>query len=83
MKLDRFGMLIWVIGAETQNNVAIRSHHEGVSSHWNIREDSVVGVGACFFFRTNNSLESVPMHMEGMLAGIVAVEDNLNHLILL
>lgn len=76
-------MLIWVIGAETQNDVAIRSHHEGISSHWNIREGSVVGVDACFFFRTDNSLKSMPMQMEGMLAGIIAVEDNLDHLILL
>lgn len=76
-------MLIWVIGAETQNNVAVRSHHEGVSSHWNFGESTVIGVEACLFFRADNGLESVSVQMEGMLAGIIAVQDNLDHLILL
>lgn len=83
MEIERSGVLIWIIGAETKDNVAVRSHHEGVPSHWNFWESTVVGVEACFFFRTDNGLESVAVKMEGMLAGIIAVEDNLDHLILL
>lgn len=77
------GILIWVVGAESQDDVAIWSHHEGVSSHRNIRESYIVGVDASVIIGTDNSLKSVPVQMEGMLAGILAVEDNLNDLVLL
>ena len=50
MELESSGGLIWIIGAETQDNVAVRSHHEGVPSHWNFWKSTIVGVEACFFF---------------------------------
>lgn len=62
--------------------MTIWSHHDGISSHRDFRERLIVGVESRFFIRTDNSLESMSVQVEGMFAGIIVVEDNLDNLVL-
>lgn len=41
--------------------MAIRSHHDSVSSHGDFGVASIVGVKPGVFARTNNGLESMPV----------------------
>ena len=72
-----------VVRAETQHNVAIRIHHEGVSPHGNLGEGLIVRVKACVVIRTNDSLECMAVEMEGMFARVVVVDDDFDDIVLL
>lgn len=62
--------------------MTIWSYHDGISSHRNFRERSVIGVESRFFIRTDNGLESMSVQVERMLAGVIVVEDYLDNLVL-
>lgn len=73
---------IWIVCAEAKDHVTIWSHHDGISSHRDFRERLIVSVESRFFIRTDNGLESMSVQVEGMFAGIIVVEDNLDNLVL-
>lgn len=58
----------WVLGAEAQHNVSIRTDEDGVSAHGHGGGSGGVGgiVVAGFFVRSRNELEFVAVKMEGM-----------------
>lgn len=62
--------------------MTIWSYHDGISSHGDFRERSIVGVKSRFFFRTDNGLESMSVQVERMFAGVIVVEDYLDNLVL-
>lgn len=76
------GTHIWIVGAESKNHVTIRSYHNGISSHRNFRERSVIEVESGFLIRTDNGLKSMSVQVEWMLAGVIVVEDYLDNLVL-
>lgn len=49
----------WVIGSEPQDNMPIRSHHDGIPPHGEFRESHIIGIHARFILASHNSLENV------------------------
>lgn len=76
------GKHIWIVCAEAKNHVTIWSYHDGISSHRNFRERSIIGVESRFFIRTDNGLESMSVQVERVFAGVIVVEDYLDDLVL-
>jgi hypothetical protein len=82
---ERGGGLIWVVGAESDDEVSAGVDHEGVSAHGYRGEVGVVVglVVACVFGAAQDGLEGVPVEMKGMAAGVVVVDDYFDDLVLL
>ena len=68
----------WVIGAEAQDDVAVGPDHEGVATHGNGGEGLVADVVTCIVGGAGNGLEVVPMQVEGVLACVLVVEDDVD-----
>ena len=62
--------LIRIVSAESEHDVPIWMHHDGVATHWGRWEGLVVHEGTGFLFRAHNGLEGVAVQMEGMFARI-------------
>ena len=75
--------LIWIVGLEAQHNIALRIYHEGITAHGYAWHGCVVGIVPCVLVGTDDSLKVVAMQMERVLARVVAVEYNLDDLVLL
>ena len=75
--------LIWIVGLEAKDDVAIGLHLEDVAAHRRFGEGDVVGEGALLVLRAGDGLECVTVQMEGVLARIFAVEDDLDDLVFL
>ena len=75
----------WVVGDEAEDHVAVGSHEHGVAAHGHGREFGVVlwVVHSGLFLRAVDYLEVVTVKMEGMLAWIHIVQNNLDNFVLL
>ena len=71
-----------VVGAETEDDVAVGSDHEGVSTHGDFGEGLIVDVVARELLGADDGLEGVAVEMEGVLAWIVVVEDDFDNVVL-
>lgn len=78
-------LLTRVVGNESDNEVAVRVHHERISTHWLCRKLvlRIRVIEALVWRCTVDSLEVVPVQMERMLSGIVVVQYDLDHVALL
>ena len=72
-----------VVGAETNDEVAVGSDHEGVAAHGDGGEGLVADVVAGFLLGADDGLEVVAVEVEGVLARVVVVEDDFDDLVLL
>ena len=72
-----------VIGAETDDEVAVGADHEGVAAHGDGGECLVADVVSRFFLGADDGLEVVAVEVEGVFAWVVVVEDDLDDLVLL
>lgn len=72
-----------VVGAEADDEVAVRSDHECVASHGNGGEGLIANVVPGFLFGASDGLEVVAVKMEGVLARIVVVKNDFDDLVLL
>lgn len=72
-----------IVGLEPEHEVPIGSHHDGVASHGVRGQCLVVHVVSGFLFAAGNSLESMPVQMEGMFPRIHVVQYDFDHLIFL
>ena len=74
-----------VVGHESEYNVAIRSDHENIPTHWYCWHDvfivKIEGARTCR--RAVNSLEVVPMQMKRMFPRVGTVDDYLHDVALL
>ena len=72
-----------VIGAKAQHDVAVGIHEDGVAAHGSGGESFGFGrvVETCVVFAAVDDLEGVAVEMEGVLSGVVVVEDDLDDLI--
>ncbi len=77
--------LIWIIGFETQDNVAIRPHEDNISSHRYFRhvQRASAVVKSSFCLRAVDHLERMPVKVERMLARVVVVQNDLNGFVFL
>lgn len=66
-----------IIRLESQHHVPVRSHHKGVATHGGGGEIGVAGrvVVASVFVAAPDGLEGVAVEVEGVLAGVVVVDD--------
>lgn len=72
-----------IVGFESEHDVPMRFHHNGVAPHGVLGKCLVVHVVSSFLFATDNSLESMPVQMEGMFTRIHVVHHNFDNLIFL
>lgn len=75
------GRLIWVVGAEAEDEVSVWSDEDGVSLHWDFGEGFVVGVVASVVGGAHDCLEAVAVEVEGMSAGVVVVENDFHNFV--
>lgn len=73
--------LIWVVGAEAEDEVAVGADEDGVSLHWDFGEGLVVGVVAGVVGGAHDGLEDVAVEVEGMAAAVVVVEDDFDNFV--
>lgn len=73
----------WVVGAEADDEVAIRADHEGVAAHGDGGEGFVADVVSGFLLGADDGLEVVAVKVEGVLARVIVVEDDFDDLVLL
>lgn len=71
-----------IVGLEPQYDVAVWMNEKSVTPHGFRWESLISNVRAGLFLRANHCLERVAMQMEGMLAGIIIVQNDLDNLIL-
>ena len=72
-----------VIRPESQDEIAIWSSHDSIAAHWDLGEGLIVDIGASFFRRADDGLESVTVEMKWMFAGIKIIENDFDNLTLL
>ena len=82
-KEGKAGRLIWVIGLEAQDNVALGLDNKDVSAHGDRWQSLVSDISAGIFRGAGHGLEVVAMEVEGMFARVVAIDNDFDHLILL
>ena len=73
-----------VVGAEAKDNVTIGVHEDGVTTHRSRRELRNVAriVETCVVIAPMDELEGMAVKVEGVLSGVVVVEDKLNDLVM-
>lgn len=71
-----------IVGLEPQYDVAVWVNEESITAHGLRWESLISNVGAGLLLRASHCLESVAVQMEGMLAGIIIVQNDLDNLIL-
>jgi len=74
--------LIWIVGSEADDKVALGSHHQDIPPHRYLWERLVAHVDASVRVRSGDGLEVVPVEMERVLFGVVTVQDDLDHIAL-
>lgn len=74
--------LIWIIGSEPDDDVAVGTDQESVSLHRILWKSIVPHIRTRFFLTANNGLKEVSMQMERVLAGVQTVQNNFYHLVL-
>ena len=76
-----------IIALEAQHEVAIRADDDGVAAHGHGRElggrDARVGKGPRVVVGAPDGLEVVPVQVEGVLARVEVVDDDVDDLVLL
>ena len=74
-----------IVSFESEDEVALRVDGEGISPHGRLWEGSRIGriVGTGIGLGACHGLESVAVEMEGVLAWVVAVEDEFDDVVLL
>ena len=72
--------LIWVIGFESQDNVAFGLDEKDVSAHGHRWESLVSDISAGIFRGADHGLEVVAVEVEGMFARVVAVDNDFDDL---
>lgn len=72
-----------VVGAEAHDDVAVGVYQDGVALHGGGGHGGDIGgvVVAGVFFATGDELEGVAVEMEGVLSGVVVVEDDFDDLV--
>lgn len=73
--------LIWVVGAEAEDEVSVRSDEDGVSLHRDFGEDFMVAVVAGVVGRAHDCLEGVAVEVKGMSTAVLVVEDDFDHFV--
>ena len=72
--------LIWIIGLESQDNVAFWLDEKDVSPHGHRGEGLISSISAGIFCRADHGLKVVAVEMEGMSARVGAVDNNFDDL---
>ena len=70
-----------VVGAEAEDDVAVRVYHEGVATHGDGGKGLVHDVVAGVRGRADDGLEVVAVQVEGVFAWVVVVEDDFDGLV--
>lgn len=73
--------LIWVVGAEAEDEVSVWSDEDGVSLHRDFGESFVVAVVAGVVGGAHDCLEGVAVEVKGMSTGVAVVEDDFDHFV--
>ena len=82
--MGRFGWgerLIRVIGTEAQYDVSVRSYGEGIPPHWHSGECFIAYIIPAVVVRAGYGLEGVAVQVEGVTAGVVVVDDDVDDLV--
>lgn len=76
--------LTWIVRFESDDEVALWFHHEGVPTHWGFRKVMLsVGVVKARIWRSSvDGLEVVPVQMERVPSDVIVVQDYLDDVVL-
>ncbi len=75
------GGLIRIVGTEPQHDISIRSHGESIPSHWHSGKSFIPYIIPAVVGGAGYGLEDVAVQVEGMTAGVVVVEDDVDDLV--
>ena len=75
------GELIWIIGAEPQYDIPVRSHGESIPPHWHGGKSFIPYIIAGVVGGAGYGLEGVAVQVERVTAGVVVVEDDIDDLV--
>lgn len=77
------GGLIWIVGAEAEDEVSVWADEDGVAPHGDFGEGFVIDEVAGVLGGADDCLEGVAVEVEGMTAGVIVVEDDFDDLVFL